>query len=78
VLFGDTVEVNLKLIRSRKDFSRFSIIHEIWKNGDTLSAIVTVDIAWLDTKLRKLTVPPATIENVFDAIPKGENFEWVE
>src|ERR1051326_457758 len=32
ILFGDKVEVNLKLIRSRRDFSRLSIVHEIWKN----------------------------------------------
>jgi len=78
VLFGDTVEVNLKLTRSRKDFSRLSIIHEIWKNGDTLSATVTVDVAWIDTKLRKLAVPPAMINTVFESIPKADNFEWAE
>jgi acyl-CoA thioester hydrolase len=77
ILFGDSVEVNLKLTKSRKDFSRLSIIHEIWKNSDTLSATVIVDIAWIDTKLRKLTVPPVIIESAFHAIPKAENFEWI-
>ena len=77
ILFGDVVHVNLALSRSRKDFSRLSIAHEIWKNSNTLSAIVTVDVAWIDTNLRKLAVPPqAIISKTFEAIPKAENFEW--
>jgi acyl-CoA thioester hydrolase len=78
ILFGDIVEVNLKLTKSRKDFSRLSIIHEIYKNHDTLSAIITVDVAWIDTNLRKLTVPPISIHHTFEAIPKAETFEWME
>jgi acyl-CoA thioester hydrolase len=78
VLFGDVVEVNLKLIRARRDFSRLSIIHEIWKNKDTLSAVVAIDVAWIDTRLRKLTVPPPLIAKPFEVIPKAENFEWID
>jgi len=29
--------------------SRWTMIHEIWKNNDTLGAIVTIDGAWIDT-----------------------------
>jgi acyl-CoA thioester hydrolase len=78
ILFGDRVEVNLHLSKSRRDFSRLSIIHEIWKNHEILSAIVTVDVAWIDTKLRKLTVPPPLIHQAFDPIPRTENFEWMD
>ena len=53
-------------------------MHEIWKNGDTLCAIVNVDGAWIDTNLRKLTVPPAIVQQVFGAMTKTENFEWQE
>ncbi len=78
ILFGDVVEVNLKLTKSRRDFSRLSIVHEIFKNSETLSAIITVDIAWIDTKLRKLAVPPDLIHQTFEAIPKAETFAWME
>jgi acyl-CoA thioester hydrolase len=78
ILFADIVKVNLILTKSRKDFSRLSIVHEIYKNETTLSAIITVDIAWIDTKLRKLTVPPSIIYHAFEAIPKSKNFEWME
>src|ERR671925_479821 len=36
ILFGDAVHVDLALSRSRKNFSRLSIVHEIWKNANTL------------------------------------------
>jgi len=78
ILFGDIVEVNLKLTKSRRDFGRLSIVHEIFKNSETVSAIITVDIAWIDTKLRKLAVPPPVIHQAFEAIPKAENFEWMQ
>jgi acyl-CoA thioester hydrolase len=78
VAFGDKISVNLLATKSRRDLSRWSMIHEIWKNNDTLSAVVTVDGAWLDTKIRKLATPPPMIQSVFDALPKAENFEWVE
>jgi acyl-CoA thioester hydrolase len=78
IIFADNVAVNLQLIKSRKDFSRLSIIHEIWKNADVLSAVVTVDVAWMDTKIRKLTVPPPVIHHAFEAIPKTGNFVWTE
>jgi len=78
IAFGDKVSVNLFASKSRRDMSRWSMIHEIWKNNDTLSAVVTVDGAWIDTKIRKLATPPAMIQSVFEALPKTENFEWVE
>jgi acyl-CoA thioester hydrolase len=77
ILFGDIIEINLQLIKSRKDFSRLSIIHQIWKNTDILSAVITVDIAWIDTKIRKLAAPPTLIQQVFEVIPKTPNFEWM-
>lgn len=78
LLFGDSIEVNLQLSKSRRDFSRFSMVHEIWKNSGTLSALITVDIAWIDTKTRKLTSPGTLIETAFNAIPKTGDFAWIE
>ncbi|MEP7318211.1 MAG: acyl-CoA thioesterase [Panacibacter sp.] len=78
ILFADTVDVNVLLRKCRKDFSRWTMIHEVWKNGDTLSAIITVDGAWIDTQLRKLTVPPEVIQQGIEAIPKTPDFEWLE
>ena len=78
ILFGDIVTINIQLLKCRRDMSRWSIIHEVWKNENILSAVVTVDGAWIDTKLRKLTVPPQLVQHQFEAMPKAEAFEWME
>lgn len=76
--FADTIEVNVQLLKCRRDFSRWSMQHEVWKNTDTLSAFITVDGAWMDTKQRKLATPPELIQQGFEALPKAKNFEWME
>lgn len=77
IKFGDTIELNLRLVKCRRDISRWSITHEVWR-GDTLCAIVNVDGAWIDTTLRKIAVPPVFVQDIFAGMPKTENFEWIE
>ncbi len=78
IRLGDPVTINLELLSSRKDYSRWTIRHTIMKNPETLSAIVTVDGAWLDTAIRKLTIPPKEIIGVFSDMPLADAFKWVE
>jgi acyl-CoA thioester hydrolase len=73
---GDEVSINLQLIRSRKDFSRWSIRHQVMKNGDTLAATLSVDGAWMNVVERKLATPPQEVFDVFDKMPRSEEFEW--
>jgi acyl-CoA thioester hydrolase len=72
--FGDEIEIRIKLLKADKDFARWSFVNEIWKNDDTLAAVVTVDGAWLDTEKRKLAIPPESFKKAFDIIPKSEHF----
>ena len=74
IKFGDQVEIFLKLRRCNADASRWSMEHEIWTNGDTLAALISLDGAWIDTKIRKLAIPPESFLNSFKIIPKAENF----
>jgi len=78
IRLGDPVTIDLQLIKSRKDFSRWTIRHTIKKNGDTVSAILTVDGAWLHTMERKLAAPPAEVLSVFKEMPTEENFQWLD
>lgn len=78
VHFNDSIEVNVQLTKSNPNGARWSMVHEIWKNGDTLSAIITIDCAWLNTESRKLATPPDHFRKVFDHIPKADNFEWTK
>lgn len=78
IAFGDKVEVRLFVVKARRDLSRWTMRHEVWKSGETLSAVVTVDGSWIDTVARKLAVPPVLFVEVFAALPKAEGFEWEE
>ena len=74
---GDEIKMNLQLLRSKKDFSRWSIQHQITKADGTLCAVLTVDGAWMDVVKRKLASPPEKVHEVFGKMPKGDGFEWV-
>jgi len=76
--FSDKLHIDLQLIKSREDYSRWSIRHSIYKNTDTLAAIITVDGAWIDTHKRKLAVPPAIVLKMIAEMPKSPDFEWVK
>ena len=77
IKLGDVVTMNLKLIRSRKDYSRWSIQHQVLKNGETLCAVITVDGAWMNIAERKLMSPPEQVTEVFSKMPLAETFEWI-
>ncbi|MGN6399360.1 MAG: acyl-CoA thioesterase [Flavisolibacter sp.] len=77
IKLADEVRMNLQLIRAKKDFSRWSIQHQITKNGDTLCAVLTVDGAWMNVVQRKLTSPPEQVHEVFSKMPQAEGFEWI-
>lgn len=77
IRMGDIVTIDLDLLAAREDQSRWSIRHQIWKNGDTLAAVLTVDGAWIDVAKRKLTVPPESVIHVFNNMPKSPEFTWI-
>ncbi len=77
IRFEDKVTVNIKLSKTRPDYSRWTIVHGIFKNDDILAAIITVDGAWLDTQKRKLAIPPGVFNTTFEVIPKTENFQML-
>ena len=74
---GDEVLINLHLLKARKDYSRWSIQHQIIKGGDVLSAVLTVDGAWMSLAERKLATPPHEVWDVFEQMPRAEGFAWI-
>jgi acyl-CoA thioester hydrolase len=75
---GDKISIGLKLLKAKKDFSRWSIQHDIIKNEDVLSAILVVDGAWIDTVRRKLAMPPEKGAEAFHQMPKEKDFHWLD
>lgn len=70
IRLSDTITIDLTLKQSTPDFSRWTIQHTIYKNTDTVSAILTIDGAWIDTVKRKLTLPPVEVVKAFGNMPK--------
>lgn len=78
IRLGDKVTINLQVLKAKRDYSRWTIQHTVVKNGDTISAVLTVDGAWLDTVKRKLATPPKEVLETFAQMPTGENFQWLD
>jgi acyl-CoA thioester hydrolase len=77
IQFGDKVSINIVIKKSSRNYSRWTIQHELIKNNNTVCAIITVDGAWIDTAKRKLAIPHELVTPTFDQLPKAENFEWI-
>jgi acyl-CoA thioester hydrolase len=78
IRLGDKLRINLQLLRSYKDFSRWTMQHQIFKDNEIVAAIITLDGAWIDTVQRKLAVPPQQVCDTFENMPRSEAFEWTE
>ena len=78
IRLGDRISIGLKLLKGKRDYSRWTIQHDIIKGDDIVSAILTVEGAWLDTDKRKLATPPSQVSGVFSKMPLGENFQWLD
>jgi acyl-CoA thioester hydrolase len=75
--FGDQVSIGLQLTKARHDASRWSIVHHLYKNVDTLAAVITVDGAWIDLNKRKIAAPPEAFVKGFLEMPRAGDFHWM-
>lgn len=78
IKFGDDITINLWLDKASSDMSRWTIVHELKKEGNILAAVITVEGAWIDTQIRKLTKPPELFRKAFEQLPRTEKFEYIE
>ena len=74
----DSVIIDVELVKATLDFGRWSMRHNIHKNRDTLAAVINIDAAWIDMKMRKLAKPNNLIQDVFQSFPKSSDFTWIE
>lgn len=78
LLAGDRLSIDISLLAARRDFSRWTIQHQIFKNGEILAAVLTLEGAWLDTGKRKLCVPPEQVQACFTDAPRASAFTWLD
>ena len=75
IRFADEVSISTKISKMKSDASRWSIEHLFLNHFGKICAIITVDGAWLDTKLRKLkTELPQIALDVLKSFPKSDDF----
>nr|WP_315230842.1 thioesterase family protein [uncultured Flavobacterium sp.] len=71
---SDTIVMQTKIAKMKPDASRWSIVHEFYRD-EVLCATITVDGAWMDTKLRKLAQPtPQIVVDALNSFPKTADF----
>ena len=74
---ADVITMQTKMAKMNDDASRWSIVHELYRD-DVLCAVITVDGAWMDTKLRKLASPtPEIVVEALNTFPKAATFAAV-
>lgn len=72
---SDTIFMHTKISKMRPDASRWSIVHEFKNADDKVCATITVDGAWMDTKLRKIANPtPEIAMKTMNSMPKTADF----
>ena len=76
IQLSDKVTINIKLLKARKDASRWTLQHQIFKNDEILAAVITLEGAWIDLQKRKLAIPPPETKVLFEDGPKADNFQW--
>ncbi len=77
IRLDDKITVDVVIVKSTPDFSRWSLRHQFIKEDGTLAAIVNIDGAWLDLIKRKLVVPNELVQSIFASFPKGPDYELV-
>ncbi len=77
IKFGDAITIDLKLASVSGNYKKWTMMHEIFKNNDMLCAKISIDGAWMDTRLRKIISPPEIFKIALDTLPKTENFQLI-
>jgi acyl-CoA thioester hydrolase len=78
VKLEDKIILDAVVLKSTRDYGRWSLRHNIVREDGTVCAIITVDGAWIDIEKRKLAIPSEFIRGAFEKFPKAEDFQWVE
>ena len=77
IVFEDQITLSLELVKTTKDYGRWSLRHQFTKADGTLAAILNLDGAWIDLTKRKLATPNEFVRNIFENFPKAEDFEMI-
>lgn len=75
IKLSDIIFMQTKVSKLKADASRWSIVHEFQNEESQICATITVDGAWMDTKLRKIANPtPELAVKALSSFPKSDDF----
>jgi acyl-CoA thioester hydrolase len=74
IVLGDFVKVTCEVTKSRRDGSRWTIRHEIFRGDGIKAAIINAEGAWIDTEKRKLTLLPVELSSLFLSSPRSADY----
>ena len=77
VSIGQDITVELMMKGYSEGGERWKIHHKIIKADGVVAAVIDVYGAWLDLDKRKLCAPPEAIVQMFDKLPRSEDFELI-
>lgn len=77
VRLEDEITIDVEIVKTMPDFSRWSLRHNITKKDGTVAAIINIDGAWIDLTKRKLAAPNEFVQKIFETFPKAHDFEWI-
>lgn len=60
------------------DASRWVLHHELFNQDGKKCAHITIKGAWMDLRLRKLTIPPEVVAKAFHELSEGEEYVYVK
>jgi acyl-CoA thioester hydrolase len=74
---SEKIRIDYSTSGIRKDGTRWTMVHQIFREDNVKAAVITVEGAWMNLKLRKLTVPPKELMDVIEHMPKTDDFQWI-
>ena len=77
IRMGEKIKVDLQISGLSSDGERWQMVHHIYKSDGKLSAIISVDGAWIDMEKRKLKPPPEKFAANFNELPKTDDFQEI-
>ncbi|MFY0605166.1 MAG: thioesterase family protein [Cyclobacteriaceae bacterium] len=78
VFMSERIQVDCAAVGFRKDFKVWKFKQQVWKENGQLACTVIATGAFMDLKQRKVVVPPQSILDMLDQVPKTEGFDWFE
>lgn len=77
IKMSEQITVSCQVQNMRKDGSRWTFLHKIFKENEDKAAEITVEGAWLNLDKRKLATPTDKMLEVINKFPRTHDFKWI-